>query len=117
MNTPYKFREVYGNNAYILEDEVDAGGGDPLAVFCGWQNEYVEEENMVYMQLDFFRENGDSYDRHTQYVSERAYTTQEILNALRLSSFELVHAYEDMTFDEPTETTERIFDVARNVKK
>ncbi|MBR5272899.1 MAG: class I SAM-dependent methyltransferase [Clostridia bacterium] len=108
VNTAYKHHTVLGNNSFVLEED---------GVFCAWQNEYEEENNIVHMQLDFFREAGDSYDRCTQCVSERAYTTQEILNALRLSSFELVHAYEDMTFDEPTETTERIFYVARNVKK
>ncbi len=108
VNTAYKHSQVLGNNSFVIEED---------GVFCGWQNEYVEEENMVYMQLDFFRENGDSYDRHTQYVSERAYTTQEIEKALTMSGFELVNAYEDMTHNEPAETTERVFYVARNVKK
>lgn len=108
VNTAYKHRTVLGDNSFVWEDD---------GVFCAWQNELDEDTNTVVMQLDFFVEGAEGYERETQYVTERAYSRQEILNALQMSGFELVEEYEDMTFDAPKENSERIFYVARNVKK
>lgn len=104
VNTAYKHRTVLGDNSFVWEDD---------GVFCAWQNECDEETNIVNMQLDFFIEVGDGYERETQFVTERAYSRQEICQALEMSGFELACEYEDMTFDAPTENSERIFYVAR----
>lgn len=108
VNTAYKHRTVLGDNSFVWEDD---------GVFCAWQNELDEDTNTVIMQLDFFVEGVEGYDRETQYVTERAYSRQELCQALRMSGFELLEEYDDMTFDAPRENSERIFYVARNVKK
>jgi SAM-dependent methyltransferase len=108
VNTVYKHREILGDNCFVWEDD---------GVFCAWQNEYDEGTNTVNMQLDFFIEHPDGYDRETQYVTERAYTRGQILEALRVSGFELVAEYDDMTFNAPDEESERVFYVAKNVKE
>ncbi len=104
VNTAYKHRIVLGDNSFVWEDD---------GVFCAWQNEYDEETNIVNIQLDFFVECGDGYERETQFITERAYSRQELCQALEMSGFELVCEYEDMTFDAPSECAERIFYVAR----
>ena len=108
VNTVYKHREILGDNSFVWEDD---------GIFCAWQNEFDADTNTVNMQLDFFVEQAYGYDRETQFVTERAYTRQEICKALEMSGFELVCEYDDMTFNAPSENSERIFYVARNVKK
>ena len=55
VNTPYKFRHVFGDNAYILEDE---------DCFCAWQNEYNEGTKLCRFDLSVFRADGEgSYRR------------------------------------------------------
>lgn len=108
VNTEYKHREILGDNSFVWEDD---------GIFCAWQNEYDPDANTVDMQLDFFVETADGYERETQYVTERAYSEKELVLALQMSGFELVARYEDMTFDAPTESSERVFYVARNIKK
>ncbi|MBR5774373.1 MAG: class I SAM-dependent methyltransferase [Clostridia bacterium] len=107
VNTVYKHSEILGNNCFVWEDD---------GIFCAWQNEYDEDTHTVDMQLDFFVECADGYERETQYVTERAYTRDEICNALRLGGFELVAEYDDMSYDAPRDESERVFYVARNVK-
>ena len=117
MNTPYKFREVYGNNAYILEDEMDAGGGDPLAVFCGWQNEYHEDTGLCDFYLSVFRENEDGgYDRSDEHQQEMCYAWETVEKLLRQSGFALLGVWKDFEGGPPTETTERWYVAARAVK-
>ena len=45
VNSPYKFSQVYGNNAYVLEDETEEDG-EVRAVYCGWQNAYNRESGI-----------------------------------------------------------------------
>lgn len=108
VNTVYKHREILGDNCFVWEDD---------GVFCAWQNEFEEGTNTVNMQLDFFIECVDGYDRETQLVTERAYTHEELRRALELSGFELVAVYDDMSLDAPNDESERAFYVARNVKE
>ena len=108
VNTDYKHREILGDNSFVWEED---------GVFCAWQNEYDGDTKTVNMQLDFFIENNDGYERETQLVTERAYSRKELCQALRMSGFELVAEYDDMTLNPPTEISERVFYVAHNVKK
>ena len=65
VNTPYKHKNVLGNNTFIYDME---------DVYCVWQNTYTEEDNRVEMWLDFFekQENG-SYERYDESFSEIAF--------------------------------------------
>ena len=47
VNTIYKHREVLSNNCYIYDLD---------GLYCGWQNEYNDEDNSVEIFLDFFEE-------------------------------------------------------------
>ncbi len=104
MNTPYKHKNILGNNSFVLENE---------DVFCVWQNEYFDEQNRVDICLDFFTPNGDLWDRTEEEFSERAYEPEQILDAAKRNCFEPVAVYEDMSFNKPNEKSERIIYIIR----
>ena len=47
LNTEYKFKNIYGNNSYVFEDQ---------GVFCTWQNEYVEKSGKCKFCVSVFEE-------------------------------------------------------------
>lgn len=116
MNTPYKFRHVYGDNAYVLEDETETEDGN-AAVFCAWQNDYSEETRLCEFDLSIFTEqpNG-SYLREDEHQTERCYSMEEITDALRTAGMELLAVFADHHFSEPNDTTERWYFCARAIK-
>ena len=121
MNTPYKFENVYGNNAYILEDELvwDEGTEDEerAAVFCGWQNTYEPSTRLCDFDLSIFEEMPDgSYRRSDEHQTERCYTMDEIKQALQHAHMELVGVWSDYSFAPINETTERWYFAARAIK-
>ena len=116
MNTPYKFRHIYGDNAYILEDllpESD-GGAD---VFCAWQNSYDPGTRICDFELSIFeeQENG-SYLRSDEHQQERCYDRSEITEALAGAGMELLGVFSDWNFSAPDEATERWYFAARAIK-
>ncbi len=106
LNTEYKHREVLGNNTFVIDTD---------DVYCVWQNEY-DGENTVEINLDFFTPDGDAYCRSSENFCERAYTASEISNALEKAGLKIEAVYEELTQNNPTDTTERIVYVTRKVK-
>ncbi len=112
VNTPYKFAHTYGDQAYILEDEI---GG--RAVYCGWQNSFDAETSLCQFYLTLFEEQpGGSYRRAEETQTERCYAHDAILAALRDAGFAHLGTYADFAFSAPTETTERWYIAARAIK-
>ncbi len=122
LNTPYKFRHVYGNNAYILEDELVWDEGEDTeeraAVFCGWQNHFDPETKLCDFDLSIFEEleNG-SYRRADEHQVERCYEMEEITSALQNAGLELLGVWSDFDFSIPEDTAERWYLCARAIKK
>ena len=108
VNTPYKFENVYGSNAYILEDTVD---GD--AVYCGWQNDYDAERGICDFCLSVFREQDGAYLREDEEQHERCYTLEQLTKTLADCGFEVLGIYSGYSFNEPQENTERWYFAAR----
>lgn len=106
VNTPYKHREVLGNNTFVIDEE---------NVYCVWQNAYSEMENTVEINLDFFTPDGESYYRTSECFCERAYTQQEMANALQRAGLKIEAVYDDMTESAPTDKSERVIYVTRKV--
>ena len=70
INTPYRFKEIYGTNDYILENN-----GTLLA----WQNEYSEKTKLCRFYLSIFEENKNgTYDRYDEVQTERCYSEKQI---------------------------------------
>ena len=105
VNTPHKFRNTYGNNAYILENE---------GVLCAWQNTFNEEDGICDFDLSFFveKKNG-TYERFDESQSERMYTDEALRSTLKECSFEVLGVYSDYDFTEQTEIDERWYYVCR----
>ena len=113
VNSPYKFENIYGNNAYILEGEHDDGG----QIFCGWQNEYDRESGICDFYLSVFEEGEDgAYFRADEQQRERCYDLDSLKRILKVSGFEFVGVYADFDFSAPVEETERFYIVARAKK-
>lgn len=108
MNTPYKFENIYSDNAYVLEDE---------GVYCGWQNFYDRDTHICDFYLSLFEENGDgSYTRSDEHQKERCYGADEIKKALSQSSFELCGVFSNYSFSDVRDNSPRWFFVARAKK-
>lgn len=112
VNTPYKFENIYGNEAYILEDEDENG-----AVYCGWQNEFNRESGVCDFYLTLFSETQDgSYMRSDEHQRERCYSKDRLLTMLEKAGFETLGVFSDFNFEAPSESSERWYIVARAKK-
>ena len=104
VNTEYKHKTLLADNTFVIEDE---------NVFCTWQNS-TNKNLVTNITLDFFAlNNSNTYERFCDEFSERAYTQQEIENALNIAGLEIVAIYGDLTENAPTDTEERVFYVTK----
>ena len=112
VNTPYKFERIYGDNAYVLEDEIDGRG-----VYCGWQNQYDPATGVCDFYLSVFEEREDgSYVRSDEHQQERCYSADTLRKALTESGFEVLGIFGDYEFREPVADTPRWYFAARAKK-
>lgn len=108
VNTPHKFETVYGNEAYILEDE---------GSFLGWQNEYDRESGVCDFYLTLFEEDEDGrYTRSEEHQREKCYGEETLRTLLENSGFEVLGIFGAFDFAEPTKTTDRWYIAARAKK-
>ena len=113
VNSPYKFKNIYGDNAYILEDEDEDG----KAVFCGWQNSYDEASGICDFYLSIFEEDEDgAYIRSDEHQRERCYDFATLRKSLETAKMELLGVFSDYEFSEINDTDERWYIVARAIK-
>ena len=116
VNTPYKFENIYGDQAYVLEDESDEDG-EPRAIYCGWQNSFDRESGVCDFYLTLFEELDDgAYERSDEHQMERCYSLDEIKNALLACGFEFLGVWSDYSFSEIRPETERWYIAARAIK-
>lgn len=105
MNTEYKYKHILGEQT-IAEDREDKS-------FI-WDNFYDEETKMNEYHLSIFlQEEEDLYRKYEEFHYQRAYTLEEVKEALKEAGMEFVTAYEAFTENAPTKTSERIYIVAR----
>ena len=115
VNSPYKFSNIYGDNAYILEGERESDGS---AIFCGWQNHYDEKSGVCDFYLSLFEQISDeeTYRRSEEHQRERCYTLDALKKLLEKTGFEVLGAWSDCDFSDISETTERYYIAARAKK-
>lgn len=107
VNTPYKHREVLGDNPFVFEEQ---------GLTCVWQNRLFERTLEVDMWLDFFVEGDDGrYDRLVDHVRERAYSERTLRRLLTEAGFDVMAVLDEETDAAPTDTTERWVLVAKKV--
>jgi hypothetical protein len=64
----------------------------------------------------FEHQGGESFIRYDEHFAERAYTVRQIENMLKKSGLQLVAVYDDLSFENPAITSERIIIVAKKDK-
>lgn len=105
LNTEYKFREVLGSST-IAETRDESS-------FI-WENDYDGKERINEYDLTLFvRQEGDLYRKFEETHFERAYSVEEIKDALSMAGMEFLAVYDAFTRDAPKDTSERIYVVAR----
>ncbi len=113
VNTPYKFENIYADNAYLYETENSLGNTS----FCAWQNDYDKESRLCRFYLSVFTEDENGkYLREDEEQSERCYSADEIKKTLSDCGFELLGFFGDYSFSTPSENCERWYVAARAKK-
>lgn len=113
VNTPYKFKNIYGNNHYIFEDR-DTNGN---IAYCGWQNEYDETSHLCNFYLSVFTKNNNgTYVRSDEVQTERCYNKEQLSQSLERSGFEIIGFFADYDFSAPSDDCERWYVVAKAKK-
>lgn len=106
VNTPYKFENIFADNAYILEDE---------GVYCGWQNYYDEKTGVCDFYLTVFEDDGEGYVRYDETQREKKYSESQLTEALERAGFEVVGFFGGYDMSEPKNDTERWYIAAKKV--
>lgn len=134
INTTYKLKNILGGNTYVYDND---------GAFCVWASEFSEDEMICDFYLDFFiKENSENninntdnnsdndsgnnsencckqerYIRKSEVQSERAYSDSFIKQCAEKSGLNFVAAYDDRTFNQPHDKSERVFYVFEKKQK
>ena len=111
FNTRYKYEEILGDRT-IAENREECS-------FI-WDNYYYEDEKINEYDLSLFIETDkDSglYRKYEETHYQRAYTLEEMKKLIRKSGLEFVTAYDAFSKNAPTDTSERIYVIAREQGK
>ena len=102
INSYYKIKNILGNNIFTYDTE---------EVFYVWENRF--EDEIVDMYLSFFIKEGETYHRVDEEHSERAYSTEFIIDQLEEAGLECIELLDNYKQKEITDETERIVLVVR----
>lgn len=102
VNTKYKFENVYGDNAYVLEDE---------KVLLAWQNFYNKNTKKCDFYLTFFLEDDDGrYTRFDEHNKQKMHVTRTLDKLLYEAGFKVEARVSDFDFTNADEKCdERIY--------
>jgi hypothetical protein len=91
VNTPYKHREILGNNSFVYEDE---------GALCVWRNSCDPGDDTVDITLDFFEHEDEHglYRRSTSEFSERAWPLEDLRSMLEESGFAVEAVFDEDSF-------------------
>lgn len=106
VNTEFKHKNVLGNNTYVYDID---------NIFCVWQNEYKEKDKSVKIQLDIFERTSTNYVRFTEYFSEKAFSINDLSEALDVNGFKILAIFDEMTENQVKQESERIYFVAKKI--
>lgn len=107
VNTLFKHREVLGNNTIVKEEE---------NAVCIWQNELLNDEKTVNIYLDLFKEEENGlYSRSFDFINERAYTEDEIENALNEANLKKIEIFGEFTYEKPSFDCERAVYITKKI--
>lgn len=109
MNTPYKYKEVLGNQ--IFADQTDE------AAYI-WENFYDEEEEINEYEVSFFiKDEEGKYERTVENHYQRAYSKEHICLLLEEAGLEVIHMYDNYSRENVNDKTQRITYVVRKINE
>ena len=106
INTVYKHRNILADNTFTYETD---------DVYCVWENSLNRDTNEVRINLEFFERDGEVYHRTSEQFSEKAYDLNVIEKLLQDCGLEIIGEYDDDSFNQPNETSQRIVIVTRKI--
>ncbi|MCQ2386291.1 MAG: class I SAM-dependent methyltransferase, partial [Clostridia bacterium] len=107
FNSPYKFKNTYGKNTYVLENE---------SVYCVWQNAFHSQNDLCEFFVTLFEKKGETYERYDAYNAERAYSLSEIEEALARAGMKVLAVRDNYSDKQPDKKTERYTVIASAIK-
>lgn len=105
VNTEYKHNNILADNSFVFDTE---------NYFLSWDNELFDN-SIVKIIIDIFVFNGISYDRYSEDFFEKAYSIDELKSALE-PYFDVLNIYDELSCDEPKNTSERLYFVCKRKK-
>lgn len=103
ISSEYKLKGMHGQVFFDDDDEVT----------YLWKNTFDENAKTLLMEITFFTSDGEKYSRFDEQHLQRAYSQDEIANALDNAGFLLVGAFDDYSSSKATEKSQRITFCAR----
>jgi len=83
-----------------------------------WENEYNPDTRDNYYYLTIYEENEDgTFDRFEEEHMQHAFTVDEVKAAIKESGLELLQVLDVSTMEAPTEDSDRLYFIAREVTK
>lgn len=108
LNTEYKYREMLADYTFAEDREESS--------FI-WNNFYDEEDKVNEYDLTLFVKEGELYRKFEETHYQRAYSLEEIKQAIGEAGMEFVAAYDACTHHPARDDSERIYVVAREMGK
>lgn len=105
VNTVYKHNEILADNTFVFDED---------DYYLVWDNEAVDDRT-VRILLDMFLFNGENYDRSSEEFEETAYSVEELSTWLKNSGFVDIKIYDELSYDEPKNDSERLYFVCKKV--
>ena len=109
MNTEYKYKEVLGDNNYteVLDDSAYI-----------WENYYDEDDRINEYSMTFFIETEDGlYRKYEENHFQKAYSISCVKELIQKSGLEFIAVFDAYTFNNPTDESERVFFIAKEIMK
>lgn len=109
VNTPHKFRTVYADNDYVLEEN---------GALCVWQNRLSDDGEQCDFHLSVFEKCSDGrYTRRDGVQTERCYDEDTLRDMLSAAGFQICGIFGGFDFSEICGTSERWHIIARAEKR
>lgn len=104
VSSRHKLRDIIGDETFIHSEQ---------DVFYSWQNRYIEKYNLSDMLLNFFVLRGTRYERFEERHLQRGHSVAELRKLLADAGFEKTEVYDELSFEPPSENSERIVFVCK----
>ena len=107
LNTIYKFKHILGQNDFCETTDYAA---------YTWENYYDEKLHINEFYTNFFIkcEKLNLYERFEEIHYQKAYSIEKVKNLIKQSGLTLLNIFDDLNFNPPKNTSERIFFVIKN---